>query len=121
METENAQKKRKHQDLEELFELLKSLPDEDANELLRRIRDGVAPQDIVETVRHGNILVQFASTLGSSTDSVSNEVEGRSGSGSGSRNTIGGSQEPKKESDSQTEQDSKFEYSNVRLPVVPYY
>jgi hypothetical protein len=57
METENTQKKRKHQYLEELFNLLKSLPDEDASELLGRIRDGVAPRDIVETVRHGNILV----------------------------------------------------------------
>jgi hypothetical protein len=80
MERANTQTKRKHQDLEELFELLKSLPDEDASEILGIIRAGVAPRDIVEAVRHGNMLVQLASTFGSSKDSVSREVEGYSGS-----------------------------------------
>ncbi|KAF1946113.1 hypothetical protein EJ02DRAFT_299510, partial [Clathrospora elynae] len=60
-ETETTQTKRKHVDLEELFELLKSLPDDDASELLWRIRAGVDPRDIVETVHHGNMLMQFAS------------------------------------------------------------
>jgi hypothetical protein len=71
--------KRKHRDLEELFELLKSLPDNDASELLGRIRAGVEPRDILETVTHGNMLMQFASASGSSGGSAS----GR-GSGSGS-------------------------------------
>jgi hypothetical protein len=56
--------------------LLKSLPDEDASELLGRIRAGVDPRDLVETVTHGNMLMQFASASGSSRGSVS-------GSGSG--------------------------------------
>jgi hypothetical protein len=70
-ETETTQTKRKHQDLEELFELLKSLSDEDASELLGRIRAGVEPRDIVETVTHGNMLMQFASASESSRGSAS--------------------------------------------------
>jgi hypothetical protein len=70
--------------LEELFELLKSLRDEDACELLARIRAGVDPSEIVDTVRHGNMLMQFASTVGSSRDSVSSDADGGMGSSSGS-------------------------------------
>ena len=87
-ETENTQTKRKHQDLEGLFELLKSLPEDNASEILGRIRAGVEPRDIVETVTHGNMLMQFASTLGSDKDSSNQNMEktrsrSRSGSGGG--------------------------------------
>jgi hypothetical protein len=84
--------------LEELFELLKSLPDEEAGEVLARIRAGVNPRDIIDSVKHGHMLVQFASTFGSSGHSVSSEVDGGSRSGSG--NMPGQNQEPSKESDS---------------------
>lgn len=59
--------KRKHADLEEIFELMKTLPDKEAAELFGRIRAGVEPRDLVEQVHHGNALVQLAcaSKLGS--------------------------------------------------------
>ncbi|KAF1837549.1 hypothetical protein BDW02DRAFT_565835 [Decorospora gaudefroyi] len=92
-ETETTQTKRKHHDLEELFELLKSLSDEEASELLGRIRAGVEPRDIVETVTHGNMLMQFASSSGS--------ASGGSQHGSGG-NGSGDSQEPSRRSGSPT-------------------
>ncbi|KAI8936430.1 hypothetical protein NX059_006838 [Plenodomus lindquistii] len=60
-ETESTQTKRRHADIEELFELLRTLPEEDAFELLARIRAGTDTRDLVETIQHGNLLVQFAS------------------------------------------------------------
>ncbi|KAF2856148.1 hypothetical protein T440DRAFT_494957 [Plenodomus tracheiphilus IPT5] len=60
-ETESTQTKRRHADLEELFELLRTLPEEDSIKLLARIRAGADTRDLVETIRHGNLLVQFAS------------------------------------------------------------
>lgn len=50
--------------MEELFELLKSLPEDNVAEIPVRIRAGVGLRDIFETVTHGNMLMQFASTLG---------------------------------------------------------
>jgi len=85
-ETENTQTKRKHQHLEELFELLKSLPDKDASEILGRIRAGVEPREIIEAVSHGNMLVHFAAANGSSRDSAGSSIGGyedRSRGGSG--------------------------------------
>jgi hypothetical protein len=71
--------------------LLKSLPGEDASKLLGRIRAGVDPRDIVETVTHGNMLMQFASASGSSRASLS-------GSGSGdSQDQSRGSVSPTKQ------------------------
>lgn len=62
-ETESAQTKRRHADLEELFELLKSLSEEDSLKLLGRIRAGVDVKDLVEHIQHGSLLVQFASAF----------------------------------------------------------
>jgi hypothetical protein len=97
-ETENTQTKRRHRYLEELFQLLRDLPEEEAGELLARIRAGMDPKDIVDTVRHGNMLVQFASTMESSRDSESTEADGGIGS-SGSVDKSGDSQEQRKDSD----------------------
>lgn len=105
-ETENTQTKRRHQDLEELFELLKSLPNEDASELLARIRAGMDPKEIVDSVRHGNMLMQFASTVGDNRGNVSSEADGGIGSSSGSGDRFGISQEPRNDSDSQTKESS---------------
>jgi hypothetical protein len=77
--------------------LLKSLPDEDATELLARIRAGEDLREIVDTVRHGNLLMQFASTFGSSGGTVSSEVDGSGGSRSGNRS--GDAEETTKDSD----------------------
>ncbi|KAH7388603.1 hypothetical protein BKA66DRAFT_386227, partial [Pyrenochaeta sp. MPI-SDFR-AT-0127] len=60
LETETTQVKRKHADLEEIFELMRTLPDKEAAELFGRIRAGVEPRDLVEQVQHGNVLVQLA-------------------------------------------------------------
>ena len=104
-ETENTQTKRRHRYLEELFQLLRDLPEEEAGELLARIRAGMDPKDIVDTVRHGNMLVQFASTMESSRDSASTEADGGVGSSgggggrSGSIDKSGDSQEQRKDSD----------------------
>ena len=71
-----------------MFELLKSLPNDDASELLGRIRAGVEPRDIVEAVSHGNMLVNFAAAVGSSRDSAGSSTGGdedRSRSGSGEK------------------------------------
>ena len=102
-ETENTQTKRRHRYLEELFQLLRDLPEEEAGELLARIRAGMDPKDIVDTVRHGNMLVQFASTMESSRDSASTEADGGIGSSGGGRSgsvdKSGDSQEQRKDSD----------------------
>lgn len=61
------------------------------------------PKDIVDTVRHGNMLVQFASTMESSRDSESTEADGGIGSSGGGRSgsvdKSGDSQEQRKDSD----------------------
>jgi len=63
--------------------LLKSLPDEEASEILARIRAGVDPREIVDSVKHGHMLVHFAATFGESRGSVSSEVDRGGVSGSG--------------------------------------
>lgn len=90
--------------------MLRDLPEEEAGELLARIRAGMDPKDIVDTVRHGNMLMQFASTVGSSRGRVSSEADGGigcsigSGGGSGSGNRLGDNQEPRNDSDSPAKQ-----------------
>ncbi|EOA82132.1 uncharacterized protein SETTUDRAFT_23375 [Exserohilum turcica Et28A] len=77
---------RRHHDLEQLFELLKSLPYEDAAETLGRIRAGVEPRDIVETITHGSMLMQFASKFRDTKTGTSSSIdksEASSGSESG--------------------------------------
>ena len=64
-ETETTQTKRRHADLEELFELMKNLPEEEAYALYGRIRAGVEPRELVEQVHHGSVLVQLASASAS--------------------------------------------------------
>lgn len=69
-ETELTQIKRRRADVEELFELLRTLPEESAFELLARIRAGADTRDLVETMQYGNLLVKFASaSAGGSQDS----------------------------------------------------
>lgn len=63
-ETESTQTKRRHADLEELFGLLRTLPEEDAFELLARIRAGSDVHSLLESIHHGNLLVLFASASG---------------------------------------------------------
>ena len=83
--------------------MLRDLPEEEAGELLARIRAGMDPKDIVDTVRHGNMLIQFASTMESSRDSASTEADGGIGSSGGGRSgsvdKSGDSQEQRKDSD----------------------
>ncbi|KAL6706465.1 hypothetical protein ACN47E_005404 [Coniothyrium glycines] len=62
LETETTQTKRRHADLEDLFELLKTLPDEDALDLLSKIRSGVDIGDLVLMVQHGSLLIELASS-----------------------------------------------------------
>ena len=52
--------KRKHADLEDLFKLLRSLPDEEAQGLFGKIRTGVEPQELMDQARHGTVLMQLA-------------------------------------------------------------
>ncbi|KAH9865695.1 hypothetical protein J1614_009282 [Plenodomus biglobosus] len=69
-ETELTQTKRRRADVEELFELLRTLPEESAFDLLARIRAGADTRDLVETMQYGNLLVKFASaSAGVSQDS----------------------------------------------------
>jgi hypothetical protein len=61
-ETETAILKRKHEDLEALFDMLKSFPESEANNLLARVRAGTDPSLLVEQVRHGSLLMQMLSS-----------------------------------------------------------
>jgi adenine-specific DNA glycosylase len=61
-ETETAILKRKHEDLETLFDMLKSFPEPEANNLLARVRAGTDPSLLVEQVRHGSLLMQMLSS-----------------------------------------------------------
>ncbi|CBX92637.1 predicted protein [Plenodomus lingam JN3] len=73
-ETESTQTKRRRADVEELFELLRTLPEESAFELLARIRAGADTRELVETMQYGNLLVQFASaSTAGSQDSQDNQ------------------------------------------------
>jgi len=54
--------KRKHEDLEALFDLFKTLKEPEANALLVRIRAGQDPSMLVEQVKHGNMLMQLLSS-----------------------------------------------------------
>lgn len=59
-ETEAAVLRRKHEDLETLFDMLKTLPQSEAEQLLVKIRAGEDVGDLVEQVRGGNLLVQLS-------------------------------------------------------------
>ncbi|KAH4774753.1 hypothetical protein HBI81_041820 [Parastagonospora nodorum] len=61
-ETETAMQKRKHEDLEALFDMFKTLAEPEANALLARIRAGADPSLLVEQVKHGNMLMQLLSS-----------------------------------------------------------
>jgi len=52
--------KRKHEDLEALVGMLKSLPQQEAENLLARIRSGIDPSILVEQVRHGSLLMSLS-------------------------------------------------------------
>ncbi|KAH3918427.1 hypothetical protein HBI56_133300 [Parastagonospora nodorum] len=54
--------KRKHEDLEALFDMFKTLAEPEANALLARIRAGADPSLLVEQVKHGNMLMQLLSS-----------------------------------------------------------
>lgn len=62
LETETTQTKRRHADLENLFDMLKTLPEEDAFDLLNKIRSGVDTRELVQMIQHGNMLIQLASS-----------------------------------------------------------
>ena len=66
--------KRKHADLEELFELLRSLPEEEALSLFAKIRAGGEPQEIMDQARHGTVLVQLAAVPTTATSSENGET-----------------------------------------------
>jgi hypothetical protein len=59
-ETEAAMLRRKHEDLETLFDMLKTLPQQEAEQLLANIRAGGDAGDLVEQVRGGKLLVQLS-------------------------------------------------------------
>jgi uncharacterized protein (DUF3084 family) len=61
-ETDTAMLKRKHEDLETLFDMFKSFPEQEANILLARVRAGTDPSVLVEQVRHGSLLLQMLSS-----------------------------------------------------------
>jgi hypothetical protein len=52
--------RRKHEDLETLFDMLKTLPQQEAEQLLANIRAGGDAGDLVEQVRGGKLLVQLS-------------------------------------------------------------
>lgn len=54
--------KRKHEDLEALFHMLKSLSEQEAIALLIRIRAGQDTSLLVEQVRTGSVLMQILSS-----------------------------------------------------------
>jgi hypothetical protein len=58
-ETETVILKRKHEDLEALFNMLKSFPEQEATALLARVRAGADPSMLVEQVKHGSLLMQL--------------------------------------------------------------
>lgn len=64
-ETETVQLRRRHEDLETLLEMLRTFPEQEAADLLARIRSGIDPSVLVEQVRLGNMLMSL-STQGSS-------------------------------------------------------
>jgi hypothetical protein len=43
---------------EELFDMLRTMPDSDAHEVLQRIKAGLQPDDILRLIRDGNLLMQ---------------------------------------------------------------
>jgi hypothetical protein len=61
-ETETALQKRKHEDLEALFDMFRSFPEQEANDLLVRIRAGQDPSLLVEQVRTGSVLMAILSS-----------------------------------------------------------
>jgi flagellar biosynthesis/type III secretory pathway chaperone len=63
-ETDAAILKRRHEDLEVLYEMLKTLPEQEANELLVRIRTGAELSEVVEQAKGGTLLVQLSLARG---------------------------------------------------------
>jgi hypothetical protein len=59
--------KRRHEDLEALYEMLKTLPEQEANELLVRIRAGGELSEVVEQAKGGTLLVQLSLTRSEAT------------------------------------------------------
>lgn len=52
--------KRKHADLEELFDLIKTLSEEEAFSLFTKIRAGMEPQEVMEQARYGSTMVKLS-------------------------------------------------------------
>lgn len=52
--------KRRHEDLEALYGMLKTLPEQEASELLVRIRAGGELSEVVEQAKGGTLLVQLS-------------------------------------------------------------
>ncbi|KAH8731089.1 hypothetical protein GQ44DRAFT_699339 [Phaeosphaeriaceae sp. PMI808] len=63
--TGNGMLKRRHEDLEALWHMLRSFPLREAKELFARIRAGAEPGFLVEQVRHGSMLVSLSGSQGS--------------------------------------------------------
>jgi hypothetical protein len=61
-ETDTALQKRKHEDLEALFDMFRSFPEQEANDLLARVRAGQDPSLLVEQVRTGSVLMAILSS-----------------------------------------------------------
>jgi hypothetical protein len=51
--------------LEALFDMFRTFPEQEANDLLARIRAGMEPSMLVEQVRHGSVLMQLSSSSSS--------------------------------------------------------
>ncbi|KAF3003580.1 hypothetical protein E8E13_006619 [Curvularia kusanoi] len=60
MPTESRQGKERAQVSDELIKLMKSSSDEDAINILRRVRAGADPETVVRQVRDGNLLMQLS-------------------------------------------------------------
>ncbi|KAH7130570.1 hypothetical protein B0J11DRAFT_523464 [Dendryphion nanum] len=60
IETARKQMQQKAQASDELLEMMKSLAEPDAIDILRRIRAGTDPQAIVDQIRDGDLLLQLA-------------------------------------------------------------
>ncbi|KAG5982343.1 hypothetical protein E4U55_002034 [Claviceps digitariae] len=60
-ETKVQALKRNYWEQQELLELMKNLPEQDAQEILHRIRTGADPGGILQHVKAGGVLVQMAS------------------------------------------------------------
>lgn len=66
--------KRRHEDFEALLEMLKTFPQQEAENLLARIRSGIDPSILVEQVRHGSLLMSLSLQQSSSQSQESLET-----------------------------------------------